>query len=441
MTFCEYSGNYWQGTKILNALRAIEPVKKPLVGSIRPPGSKSLTNRALICAALSHGRSKLTGALESDDTRVMVNALQALGIAIDTAWKQTTLTVDGCSGVLPARDATLEIDGSGTSIRFLTALAATGTGMITLDGNSRMRERPIGQLTDALRHCGTDIQTRSGFPPVMVRANGLSGGTVLLRGDISSQYLSALLLAAPAARGPLEFVIEGPQVSQPYVAMTCAVMKAFGVDVERANSKVFRVAPQPYRSQTYSIEPDASAASYFWAAAAITGGQVRVEGLNNQSLQGDVAFCNCLRRMGCAVEQDETGTTVIGKKLSGIDIDMAAISDTVQTLAAVALFAEGPTTIRGVAHIRHKESDRISDLARELRKIGASIDETDDGIRIDPRPLQGSRIETYNDHRMAMSLAVAGLRVPGIQIADPDCTAKTYPRFFADLESLAIGAR
>ena len=426
----------------MDALREIVPVVKPIHGSIRPPGSKSLTNRALICAALSDGRSTLTGSLESDDTRVMVKALQSLGISINADWEQATITVDGCGGALPAQDAKLDLDGSGTSIRFLTALAATGTSVITLDGNSRMRERPIGQLTDALRQCGAKIETQAGVPPVKVHANRLSGTTVSLPGNISSQYLSALLLAAPAARGPMEFIIEGAQVSQPYVAMTCAVMDAFGVDVEQPDYRKYRVTPQRYESQIYEIEPDASAASYFWAAAAITGGQVRVEGLNRESLQGDVAFCDCLERMGCGVEHDASGTTVIGKSLSGIDIDMAAISDTVQTLAAVALFAKGPTTIRGVAHIRHKESDRIGDLARELRKLGAIVEETDDGLCIQPQSLhEGARIETYNDHRMAMSLAIAGLRMPGIQIADPDCTAKTYPCFFHDLESLAITAR
>ena len=427
----------YEGTNALDALREIVPVTKPVQGSIRPPGSKSLTNRALICAALSNGRSTLTGSLDSDDTRVMVRALRSLGIAIDADWSEATLNVDGCGGVLPVQNATLDLDGSGTSIRFLTALAATGTSVITLDGNPRMRERPIGQLAEALRQCGAKIETQGEFPPVVVHADRLSGANISLRGDISSQYLSALLLAAPAACGAMEFMIEGEQVSQPYIAMTCAVMDAFGVDVEQVDNRRFRVTPKCYKSRIYEIEPDASAASYFWAAAAITGGRVRVDGLTRDSLQGDVAFCDYLQRMGCGLEFDTSGTTVIGKSLTGIDVDMAAISDTVQTLATVALFAEGPTTIRGVAHIRHKESDRIGDLARELRKLGAIIEETDDGLCIHPQPFRGARIETYNDHRMAMSLAIAGLRIPGIQIADPDCTAKTYPDFFGDLESLA----
>jgi 3-phosphoshikimate 1-carboxyvinyltransferase len=239
----------------------------------------------------------------------------------------------------------------------------------------------------------------------------------------------------------MEFNVHGPLVSTPYIEMTLAVMQAFGVEVKWLDPTRFQVSPQSYVNRTFAIEPDASAASYFWAAAAVTGGCVRVEGLNTQSLQGDVAFCDCLKSMGCDVKEEAAGITVTGRKLSGIDVDMGAISDTVQTLAAVALFAEGPTTIRGVAHIRHKESDRIGDLARELRKLGAVVEEKMDGLRIEPGPLQPAAVETYNDHRMAMSLAVAGLRLPGIRIIDPGCTAKTYPGFFPDLEKLAATAR
>ena len=430
-----------KGIDTLDESLEIVPVTTPLNGSVRPPGSKSLTNRALICAALANGSSTLSGALDSEDTQVMVSGLQSLGISIAADWAAATLKVDGCAGLVPARKAALNLEGSGTSIRFLTALTATGKGLFTLNGNERMRQRPIGELTDALRKCHTDIESQGGFPPVMVRANRLAGATVAIRGDISSQYLSALLLAAPAATDAMEFHIQGPQVSEPYIEMTRAVMHAFGVEVEQPDATHFRVVPQSYMNQNFTIEPDASAASYFWAAAAITGGRVRVEGLNSRSLQGDVAFCNCLQKMGCAVEEDATGMTVSGKKLSGIDVDMSAISDTVQTLATVALFAEGPTTIRGVGHIRHKESDRIGDLARELRKLGATIQETTDGLCIHPGPLQAARIETYNDHRMAMSLAVAGLHSPGLQIKDPGCTAKTYPGFFRDLENLASAAR
>ena len=441
MELPDYAKYPQKGTHALDSSLDIVPVAGPLHGSVRLPGSKSLTNRALICAALAVGRSTLSGALDSEDTQVMAKALQKLGIAIDADWTGAKLDVAGCGGRFPAQHAELNLEGSGTSLRFLTALVATGRGVFTLDGNDRMRQRPIGELIEALRTCHTDAESKSGFPPVVIRADRLAGATLSLRGDVSSQYLSALLLAAPAATGAMEFNVHGPLVSTPYIEMTLAVMQAFGVEVKWLDQTRFQVSPQSYVNRTFAIEPDASAASYFWAAAAVTGGCVRVEGLNTQSLQGDVAFCDCLKSMGCDVKEESVGTTVTGRKLSGIDVDMGAISDTVQTLAAVALFAEGPTTIRGVEHIRHKESDRIGDLARELRKLGAVVEEKPDGLRIEPGPLQPAAVETYNDHRMAMSLAVAGLRLPGIQIIDPGCTAKTYPGFFPDLEKLAATAR
>jgi 3-phosphoshikimate 1-carboxyvinyltransferase len=273
---------------------------------------------------------------------------------------------------------------------------------------------------------------------VVVLANGLRGGTATVRGDISSQFLSGLLLAAPAADGPVTIEIEGPLVSRPYVQMTRAVMRAFGVDVE-SNDQLDRFqieAPTSYHACVFAIEPDASAASYFFAAAAVTGGEVTVEGLSAASLQGDVAFVDCLERMGCEVRRDSGSITVIGRPLAGIDVDMNAISDTVQTLAVAALFAAGPTTIRNVAHVRHKETDRIAALATELRKLGAQVDERDDGLTITPGALRPATIDTYRDHRMAMSFAVAGLRIAGVRINDPGCTAKTYPGFFDDLAAV-----
>jgi 3-phosphoshikimate 1-carboxyvinyltransferase len=269
----------------------------------------------------------------------------------------------------------------------------------------------------------------------------LPGGTAKIRGDISSQYLSGVLMAAPAARNLVELLIDGPLVSQPYVRMTLEVMKWFGVDVETADGlQQFRIAaPQRYRANEYSIEPDASAASYFWAAAASCGGEVTVEGLTADSLQGDVAFVDCLEKMGCDVRRDADGITVIGRALRGIDVDMNAISDTVQTLSVVAIFAEGPTRIREVGHIRHKETDRIGAVATELRKLGAEVLEHDDGLTIVPASmsqLKAATIETYHDHRMAMSFALAGLRIPGVRIANPSCVEKTYPAFFKDLERL-----
>ncbi len=274
-------------------------------------------------------------------------------------------------------------------------------------------------------------------PPVLIEARGLTGGRAVIRGDVSSQFLSGLLMAAPYAANNVEIVVDADLVSQPYVRMTLDVMHAFGIGVSSPGLQRFAIeAPRTYQGRSYRIEPDASAASYFWAAAAITGGQVTVQGLNRASLQGDVQFCDCLQQMGCDVQWGQQQVTVRGAPLKGIEADMNAISDTVQTLAAVAVFACGPTTIRGVAHIRHKETDRIADLARELRKLGAGVEEFEDGLRIEPRRLAGCEIETYNDHRMAMSLALIGLKIPNVVILDPSCTVKTYPRYFEDLQRL-----
>ncbi|HUE73276.1 MAG TPA: 3-phosphoshikimate 1-carboxyvinyltransferase [Pirellulaceae bacterium] len=414
----------------------------PIHGSIRPPGSKSITNRALVCAALAEGRSTLTGALDSEDTRVMIESLGRLGIAAQSFDGGTRLEVDGCGGKIPAEKADLFVGNSGTTIRFLTAMVALGHGTYRLSGIPRMHQRPIGDLAEALRQLGADVfcESPNGCPPVVVRASGLRGGTAGIRGDISSQFLSAVLMAAPLAAQPVSMAIEGKLVSVPYVVMTSEVMAAFGVGGAYKPSGFYMHAPQPYRGTNYTIEPDASAASYFWGAAAITGGRVTVEGLSWKNIQGDVKFVDCLELMGCSVSKDHESITVEGRRLRGIDIDMNAISDTVQTLAVVALFAEGPTTIRNVAHIRHKETDRIGDLARELRKLGATVEERADGLTITPGPLRGAAIDTYNDHRMAMSFSLAGLKLPGVTIRDPGCTAKTYPAYFQDLSRL-VGTR
>jgi 3-phosphoshikimate 1-carboxyvinyltransferase len=426
----------------------IQPVSRPIRGTIRPPGSKSITNRALVCAALAEGTSTLAGALDSEDTQVMIECLRKLGISIESRDAGTTLIVHGCGGKIPRTSADLFVGNSGTTIRFLTAMCVLGRGIYRLDGVNRMRERPIGDLLDAINQLGEDCRSelQNGFPPIIVNASGLRGGQLNVRGDISSQFLSGLLMAAPYSLTDIHIRVEGELVSVPYVGMTQEVMEAFGVKFSAVSryASVAIPARQTYQARTYAIEPDASAASYFWAAAAITGGEVTVEGLKIPSIQGDVWFVDLLERMGCEATQTETGITVVGRELQGIEIDMNSISDTVQSLAAVALFAKGPTTIRGVAHIRHKETDRIGDLARELRKFGAVVDELPDGLRIWPpadiHQRRDTTIETYNDHRMAMSLALTGLVLPGITILNPGCTAKTYPRFFADLKRLVDGS-
>lgn len=374
----------------------------------------------------------------------MIEALGKLGITVRQDSEKAKAQVVGCGGSLPTIEPSLKADlyvaNSGTTIRFLTAMLSLGQGTYRLDGTQRMRQRPIGNLLDALNQLGANAMSElnSGCPPVVVRARGLAGGRATVAGDMSSQFLSGLLMAAPYAAADVELVVQGALVSRPYVDMTLAVMRSFGVEIGSQEPCRFTIAaPQHYRAQRYDIEPDASAASYFLAAAAITQGEVSVDGLSRGSLQGDVAFCDCLERMGCEVRYGPNQITVMGRPLCGIDVDMNAISDTVQTLAAVALFAQGPTTIRRVAHIRHKETDRIHALAVELGKLGAEVEERADGLKITPGPLHGAQIDTYDDHRMAMSLALVGLAVPGVVIRDPDCTAKTYPHFFRDLDRLA----
>lgn len=414
----------------------------PIVGTIRPPGSKSITNRALVCAALADGESTLSRALDSEDTRVMIGCLRKLGVAIDVGDAGETLRVHGTGGRFAGSDGELFVANSGTTIRFLTAMVTVGLGTYRLHGIERMHSRPIGDLLDALKQLGANVRSEheDGCPPVIVHANGLPGGLARVRGDISSQYLSGLLMASPYAASGVQIQVDGELVSKPYVEMTLEVMRAFGVVVDYSDDLTqFKIdTSQHYQPREYNIEPDASAASYFWAAAAVTGGKVSVEGLSPGAMQGDVAFCECLEQMGCSIEYGDNEITVIGSFLRGINVNMNAISDTVQTLAAVALFAAAPTTITGVAHIRHKETDRIGDLACELRKFGATVEELPDGLRITPpQELQTASIETYNDHRMAMSLALVGLRTPGVVINNPQCTEKTYPNFFADLDRLA----
>lgn len=419
----------------------IEPARQPLQASIRPPGSKSITNRALVCAALADGESLLTGALVSDDTEVMIDSLRRLGIDVAVEDQGHTLRVSGGAGTFPASEAELFVGNSGTTIRFLAALATLGKGQYRLDGVARMRERPIGDLVATLTAFGCDVRCEydNGYPPLLVNAQGLPGGNATIAGNQSSQFLSGLLMAAPCAQGPLELRVEGELVSQPYVEMTLQVQREFGISID-ADSQLTRFATpgqQHYQARQYAIEPDASAASYFWGAAAIAGGTVTVEGLSATSLQGDVAFVDVLEQMGCHVERQADSISVTGGPLRGVTVDMNAISDTVQTLAAVALFAEGPTEVSGVAHNRLKETDRISALATELRKLGAEVSERPDGLRIEPRPLRGTSVATYDDHRMAMSLALVGLRLSGVVVENPACTAKTYPDYFIDLQKVS----
>lgn len=427
-----------------------EPVEIQLAGGpvnsiIQPPGSKSLTNRALPIAAMAQGRSVLSGVLDSDDTQAMIESLVKVGISIEHDKKTNQVIVEGQGGELPKPEADLFIGNSGTTIRFLTAMLGLAGGSYRLDGIARMRERPIGALVESLNALGANVVAESpnDCPPVTIASPRLKGGAVKIKGNISSQYLSGLMMAAPLATDDVVLEIDGPLISKPYVEMTAAIMKSFGVDcqVNEAFDRFEIRGAESYVATEYSIEPDASAASYFWGAAAICGGTATVTGLNRDSLQGDVMFVQCLEQMGCEVTWGENEIAVTGPARHGIDIDMSNVSDTVQTLAAVALFVDGTTTVRNVAHNRVKETDRIGNLAIELRKFGVKVDEFDDGLAIHPAPLNGADIETYDDHRMAMSLALVGLRQPGVKIHDPGCVSKTYPNFFEDLQKFVSSTK
>lgn len=412
----------------------------PAQARVKVPGSKSLTNRALIVAAMAEGSSTLTGALDSDDTRVMVDSLKRLGIEVEHDVESATIRIRGCTGKVPATEAELFVANSGTSLRFLTAMVATGQGTYRLDGTPRMRQRPVQDLLSALNGLGADAQSDlgTGCPPVTVKASYLDGGYAFVKGDVSSQFLSGLLMALPYSRDTTTVEVQGTLVSVPYVTMTTAVMEAFGVRISNRKNRRFDIRPARYVGRPYAIEPDASAASYMFALAAVTGGTITVEGLGTDSVQGDVGFVDILEHMGCTVVRERNATTVTGGTLRGVDVDMNAISDTVMTLAVVALFAQGITRIRNVGHIRHKETDRIAALATELRKLGATVEEHPDGLIIFPaEAITPARIATYDDHRMAMSFALAGVKAEGVTILDPGCVAKTYPGFWDDLGKLA----
>ncbi|MCH2201966.1 MAG: 3-phosphoshikimate 1-carboxyvinyltransferase [Fuerstiella sp.] len=422
--------------------RKITPVTQPVQGVLRPPGSKSITNRALVLAALAEGTTELTGVLDSLDTRVMVESLCRLGFSV--SHKRTTghCRIMGRAGQIPASDAQLWLENSGTSIRFLTSVCCLGSGNYRLDGVDRMRQRPIGDLVRALCQLGATIDfemPQSDCPPVIVRGSsaGITGGEAMIQGSISSQFLTSLLMALPSSMNNSQLRVTGTLVSVPYVAMTLRMMKSFGVCVEVSDDfSEFKIPNARYMARNYEVEPDASAASYLWGAAAVTGGQVKVNGLHRNSLQGDVEFVAALQRMGCQVSWETDSITVSGFARRGIEIDMNAVSDTAQTLAAVAVFADSPTTIRNVEHMRHKETDRIAAVVTELRRVGIRAEEFQDGFKIHPGMPQPGSIRTYDDHRMAMSFSLLGLRAPGIEILDPECTTKTYPEFFKDLESL-----
>jgi len=412
------------------------------------PGSKSLTNRALVLAALGEGVSELTNVLFADDTLVMMESLQRLGFRLEIRRQENMVMVHGAGGRIPAGNVELFCGNSGTTIRFLAAMCSLGKGTYTLDGIARMRQRPIGELVDSLKQLGVRAEylMEQGYPPVRIHGDGLPGGVMRYGTAHSSQFLSAILMAAPYARHEIRIDLEGPQTSWPYAAMTMQLMDHFQLtpelirDPDTREPKQIIVPRGKYKPGAYAIEPDASNASYFLAAAAIhPGAKVTLEGLGKQSLQGDVGFADVLHRMGADLIFGKDFVTIGGTdRLEGIDVNLGSMPDTAQTLAVVALFAKGETTIRGIGNLRVKETDRLSALSNELSKLGAKVEMTDDSLRIEPPgQIKPAAIDTYDDHRMAMSFAVAGTSAPCVTIRDIECVNKTYPTFFDDLGKLA----
>jgi len=418
-------------------------VNGPVSGRVHLPGSKSITNRALLIAALADGRSTLHGALDSDDTRYMADALSALGFEVEAAWDLRTIKVTGQGGKVPATEAELFVGNSGTSMRFLAALCAAASGTFRLDGTEAMRERPIGPLLDALRQLGVEAvsEHNNECPPIRITSTGLEAGRARMRGDLSSQYFSALAMVLPAASGPIEIEVEGELVSKPYIDLTAQTMAAFGVQMNHDGYRRISVEPgNRYAARDYAIEPDASAASYFFALAAVTGGEITIANLPPDSAQGDVHFVDVLEQMGCRVERGAEITVRGPEQLRAVDVDMNAISDTVMTLAAIAPFADGPTTIRNVGHIRLKETDRLAATCAELTRLGIEVEERQDSLMIQPGEPAPATVKTYDDHRMAMAFAVMAARAGGISIADPGCVSKTLPEFWDLLEDLINGS-
>jgi 3-phosphoshikimate 1-carboxyvinyltransferase len=424
----------------------ILPFEHRTRGTVRVPGSKSINNRALLLAALAQGTSTLTGALDSDDTRIFATCLQSLGFEVSHDRAGQTFTVTGCGGVLPTPptgDADLFVGNAGTAARFLLAMCALGSAPIRFDGVEAMRKRPMGDLISLLVHQGASVsyEGEHGFFPLTLTGNGLSGGPLTLDPRKSSQQVSAALMVAPFAKADTFLTLTGDIVSEPYIAMTIAMMSDWGVTVDRPQAGILKVAAgQNYAAKaSYAVEPDASSASYFFAAAAVTGGGVTIPNLSRKALQGDVLFVDALVAMGSVCIEDSVGLSLYGpKQLNGVTIDMNAISDTAPTLAAIAANASSPTLITGVEHMRWKETDRIKAMVTQLAAMGADIEERQDGMLIMPSKLRRVQVATYDDHRMAMSLAIAGIANQGVVIEDPDCTSKTFPTFFevlADLRS------
>jgi len=430
----------------------VRPAAGALAATVRVPGSKSVSNRALVCAALAAGRSVLADVAPGDDTEAMIDCLAALGAGIERTRAGTDpgapapdLVLRGTAGELVPGPAVLPARLAGTTSRFVTAVATLGAGPYTIDGSAPLRARPMSELHDALVDLGATLEPveRWGHLPVTVRgplraAREPGPAVVRLRGDVSSQFLTALMLIGPHLGGGLRIEVPTELVSRSYLGITAAVMSAFGVDGVEVGERVVAVPPGRYAGSTYAVEPDASSAGYPLAAAAIAGGTVHVPGLTPASSQGDARFIEVLGDMGCDVVATAAGTSVTRHgPLRGVDVDMVDMSDLVPTLAVIAPFAHTPTRIRGVGFIRHKESDRIGDLCAELRRAGIRADEHDDGLAVRPGPPHAARFETHHDHRLAMSLSLLGLVVDGVEVVDPSVVSKSWPGWWDVLDDLA----
>ncbi|MGD8524038.1 MAG: 3-phosphoshikimate 1-carboxyvinyltransferase [Desulfobacterales bacterium] len=417
-------------------MREIKPIGQKYA-EVTVPGSKSYTHRMLIAASLSNGSCRLKNTLESEDTGITLETMRKLGVSVEK--EANIIVVHGKRGSLDACQEILNLGNSGTSMRLLTAVVALGRGKYVLTGSQRMQQRPMQHLIDGLNQIG--VRSRSvennGCPPIEVETGAIKGGTVNLNCSLSSQFLSALLLIAPYAKSNTEIVVTRGPVSRPYIDITLDVMQKFGVTVVRENYDCFKVpGGQTYQAGSFVVEPDCSQAGYFWAAAAVTGATIKVKDISLDSQQGDIRFLDLLAAMGCKISKDPQSISVTGGSLKAIDADMADMPDLVPTLAVIAAFARGTTIIKNVAHLKGKESDRLDATIRELTKMGIDADCSESALRISGGEPHGAEIQTYNDHRIAMSFAVAGLRVPGIVIKDEDCAAKSFPDFWQKIEAL-----
>ncbi|OOE70850.1 3-phosphoshikimate 1-carboxyvinyltransferase [Salinivibrio kushneri] len=413
-------------------------------GQINLPGSKSVSNRALLLAALASGTTRLTNLLDSDDVRHMLNAFTALGVDYQLSSDRTECVVQGLGQPFNSAEATtLFLGNAGTAMRPLTAALCLGEGDVTLTGEPRMKERPIGHLVDALNAIGADIHylETEGYPPLRIHGTGLAGGDVSIDGSISSQFLTALLMAAPFAEQETRITIKGDLVSKPYIDITLAIMAQFGVEVQNDQYQAFVIpAGQCYQSPGhFMVEGDASSASYFLAAAAIKGGEVKVTGIGRHSVQGDIQFADALAAMGAEIEWGEDYVLARRQTLKGVDMDFNHIPDAAMTIGVAALFAEGPTWIRNVYNWRVKETDRLYAMATELKKVGAVVEEGEDYLYVEPpTQLQHAAIDTYDDHRMAMCFSLVALSDTPVTINDPGCTSKTFPDYFEKLAAISI---